>query len=108
MTTPITKCQHTYDFDAAGLARCRKCGEEAQQQVVPVPSPGPYRVEVERDGCEHCGAGRMWTVGANEEGADLIFIGLGFDLQEDAEELAEYMNQAYCRGARQGYETDRP
>lgn len=59
------------------------------------PSPLPYRAEVERDGCEHCGAGKQWEV---YDRNDVGVGGMTFDDREEAEHLAEMLNDAYGHG----------
>lgn len=54
----------------------------------------PFRVEVEKAGCERCGHGTQWTVvGPNE-----VAISQSFEDQELAEDIAEYMNQGFRAG----------
>jgi hypothetical protein len=53
-----------------------------------------YHVEVENDGCKECGAYKRWTVVGPEDTA----IGMSFEIQEDAEELAEMLNGAVNEG----------
>lgn len=50
-----------------------------------------YRVEVDRNGCECCGCGKTWTV---VDSADDVAIGQSFEQAEDAEALADLMNDA--------------
>jgi hypothetical protein len=52
-----------------------------------------YRVEVDRGGCDHCGAGKTWTVVFDD-----VAIGESFSIEEHAQDLADYMNQALERG----------
>jgi hypothetical protein len=55
-----------------------------------------YTVEVDSGPeCINCGAGTQWTVVGDD-----IAIGESFGRKEDAEELAEYMNQAFEQGRR--------
>lgn len=54
----------------------------------------PYFVEVDANGCGHCGAGRQWTV----VGPDGVAIGQSFEDEEIADDIASYMNQAYWVG----------
>lgn len=58
-----------------------------------------YRVEIEKTGCQHCEAGRMWDV----IGPDEMALGISYSLKEDADDMAEYMNMAYERGQASGY-----
>ena len=55
----------------------------------------PYTVEVEREGCTYCGEGKQWEVYDDDE------VGIGgstFGTQEEAEHLAELLNDAFERG----------
>lgn len=54
-----------------------------------------YKVTVDDEGCEVCGAGTMWTI-ENEDTE--VCIGMSFDSEENAEELCEFMNIAYTAG----------
>jgi hypothetical protein len=56
---------------------------------------GPYHVEVETVGCEHCAGGRQWTV----VDPDDVAISMSFELEEDADDIAVFMNIAYEAGA---------
>lgn len=59
------------------------------------PEREPYRVEVEREGCEHCGDGKQWEV----YDADGVGVGgMTFGCLDDAEHLAEMLNDAYGAG----------
>ncbi len=53
-----------------------------------------YRVEVETDGCEKCGYGRLWAV----VGPDGDALGRSFEDEEGAADLAEKLNAAYSAG----------
>ena len=58
----------------------------------------PYGVDVEREGCPHCGAGRQWEVYIME-GDDAVGVGgQAFEDREDAEHLAAELNEAYRLG----------
>lgn len=50
----------------------------------------PYTVEVEQNGCERCGSGREWVV----VGPDGIALGQTWSDKNEADELAERMNEA--------------
>lgn len=54
----------------------------------------PYRVECDKGGCPHCGHEKSWTVVDSQD----VAIGQSFHSQEDADDLARYMNEAYWRG----------
>ena len=53
-----------------------------------------YRVEVDHEGCEKCGAERTWTL----IGPDRYAIGISYGKQEDAEEMADDLNEAFEKG----------
>jgi len=54
----------------------------------------PYFVEVDSNGCRHCGVGRTWTViGPNGVGASR-----SWEDEEDAENFADSLNEAFWRG----------
>lgn len=54
----------------------------------------PYFIEVDSNGCPHCGAGRTWLIIEPD--------GLGgpvsYSDEEEAAEIAEMLNDAYARG----------
>ena len=54
----------------------------------------PYFIEVDTNGCAHCGARRTWTI----VGPDDVAIGRSFEDEESASDLAEDMNRAYWQG----------
>jgi hypothetical protein len=56
----------------------------------------PYNVEWECDGCSFCHHGRMYTV----VGPDDVAIGQSFGDEEDAGDIAGYMNQAHEGGCK--------
>lgn len=49
-----------------------------------------YTVEVDVGGCEHCGAGKTWTVMQ----PDGVAIGRSFHDRDGAEDLCELLNAA--------------
>ena len=55
----------------------------------------PYRVEAEKAGCEHCGAGGMWGVCFTPEDC---FESTFFENKETAQEVADMLNSAYLKG----------
>lgn len=55
----------------------------------------PYVVEVEREGCEQCGAGKQWEVYDRE---DVGVGGMTFGIKEEAEHVAEMLNDAFASG----------
>ncbi len=58
-------------------------------------SESPYVVVVDRDPCQHCGAGARWSVVYTPKNAAL---GTLFGNGEDAAEFADKLNEAYRRG----------
>jgi len=58
------------------------------------PVEQPYFIEVDNNGCPHCGATRSWVV----IGPDGCALGITFGHEEDAEDLADNMNTAYWQG----------
>lgn len=54
----------------------------------------PYFVEVDSNGCGHCGAGRTYTV----IGPDGVAAGTSWENEEDADAYADAMNEAYAHG----------
>jgi len=54
----------------------------------------PYRVEVQEEGCDLCGAGKFWVVVDSEDTADAT----AYADREDAEHMADAMNRAFERG----------
>lgn len=63
---------------------------EQQQEKV----EAPYSVSVDTNGCGHCGAGRTWMV----VGPDGYGGGQSFGDEEDAEALADQLNEAFYQG----------
>ena len=55
----------------------------------------PFRVEVDKGGCERCGHGTQWTV----VGPDDCYINQSFENKELVEEIADYMNQGFSAGS---------
>lgn len=58
----------------------------------------PYFVEVDQNGCTHCGAKRTWCV-VGPDGCALSTI---YEDEEDASDLACSMNEAYASGLSAG------
>lgn len=56
----------------------------------------PYRVEVDKGGCERCSHGQMWTI----VGPDGYAFGESWGDREFVEDLVEYLNDAYEAGSR--------
>lgn len=54
----------------------------------------PYTVEVDDDGCPHCGAARTWTI----VGPDGVAAGFSTELKADLDYYAEMLNEAYALG----------
>lgn len=55
---------------------------------------GPYRLEIEKNGCDHCGSGKTWDV----VDPDGVAGGTSYGDRDEAEELAGWLNEAYARG----------
>lgn len=55
----------------------------------------PYRVKLEREGCESCGDGKQWEV---YDAEDVGIGGMTFGIKEEAKHVAELMNEAYQAG----------
>lgn len=53
-----------------------------------------YFIEVDQNGCSHCGAKRTWCV----IGPGDVALGMTFESEEEASDLAEFMNLAYDQG----------
>ena len=53
-----------------------------------------YRVEVDNRGCARCGARKSLTV----VGPDDVALGESWELQDDAESVAELLNEAFEKG----------
>ena len=79
---------HFFDQRVCALCGCAQC-------QCTTPAAKPYRVEVEREGCERCGDGRQWEVYDHE---DVGQGGITFGTREEAEHLAEMLNDAYQHG----------
>ena len=105
----LKKCANELDaaLGGAAAARHQQKGRVDDSQYdqplatasenTPVPTAAPYRVEVEREGCECCGDGKQWEV----YDADGVGIGgITFGTREEAEHLAEMLNDAYAAGQR--------
>lgn len=54
----------------------------------------PYFVEVDQNGCKHCGAGKNYTV----IGPDGYALSQSWGDEEDASDIAEWLNEAYYHG----------
>lgn len=52
-----------------------------------------YQVEVEKNGCEHCGEGKMWVIVANG-----IAGGTSYANEDEAVELCDQLNDAFELG----------
>ena len=61
------------------------------------PNDEPYFIEIDQNGCPHCGAGRTWCVIR----PDGVALGQAFGEEEDAAYLAESLNIAYHIGLTQ-------
>lgn len=57
-----------------------------------------FTVVADTEGCAHCKAGARWTV----QGPDWIAIGQSFEREEDADDVADLMNQGYAAGYKAG------
>jgi len=56
----------------------------------------PYRaLPDDSDACAHCGSGLRWLV----VGPDEVALGISFENEEAAEDLADNMSRAYLAGA---------
>jgi hypothetical protein len=66
----------------------------ADAPVEPTPA---YAVERGARGCDHCGTGGTWDV----IGPDDVALGTSFTFEDDAYELAGFMNMAFEAGAAQ-------
>lgn len=55
----------------------------------------PYVVEVEQNGCEHCGQNKYWTVVFTPED---VALGQSWGEEEAAEDVASMLNDAYEKG----------
>lgn len=64
--------------------------KEAQSQF----EEDAYFVEVDDNGCHHCGGGRTWTVVC----PDGYALGISYSEEDDASEMAELLNTAYNQG----------
>lgn len=54
---------------------------------------GPYRPEIDQPSCDHCGRGATWHVVGPNNVAD----GRSWENEDDAEDLAAALNEAYRR-----------
>lgn len=54
----------------------------------------PYFIEVDSNGCSHCGAGRTWCV----VGPDGMASSTSYEDEDEASKLAERLNEAYWHG----------
>ena len=77
-------------------------GSIRAQRAKDATSVGNYKVVEDDGGCVHCGHGQMWTV----MGPDEICIGQAFEDREAADDLADFMNQAYLAGVKDGSERE--
>lgn len=57
-------------------------------------APQPFRVEVDHGGCEHCAAGKTWTV----VGPDDVALSRSYEESDEAEYLCNELNDAYAFG----------
>lgn len=53
-----------------------------------------YFIEVETNGCERCGHGKLWAV----VGPDGVAQATMYEEPEDAQALADALNEAFWRG----------
>lgn len=60
----------------------------------------PYVVEVERNGCEYCGAEKYWVVVFTP---DNLAGGTSYSNEEEAEDMAAAQNDAYEKGRAAAY-----
>lgn len=58
----------------------------------------PYFIEVCNNGCPHCGAGRTWNIVR----PDGMALSVSYGDEEEASDLAEWLNDAYARGKSAG------
>ena len=66
-----------------------------ERQIPRKPSSEPFFIEVDDNGCKHCGRGRTYTIiGPNDVG-----LGTSYEDEEQASELCEMLNGAYYIGA---------
>jgi hypothetical protein len=54
----------------------------------------PYFIEVDQNGCTHCGSGRSWIV----IGPDGVGGSTSYDDADTAQEVADALNQAFENG----------
>jgi len=54
----------------------------------------PYFITVDTNGCGHCGEGRTWAI----VGPDGVMGGTSFEDEDEAADLVELLNDAYCQG----------
>ncbi len=56
--------------------------------------PAPYFIEVDQQGCSKCNAGRSWNV----VGPDGVALSTSYMEEEDAQDLADDLNDAFGKG----------
>ncbi|HZV46892.1 MAG TPA: hypothetical protein VFG06_06070 [Thermodesulfovibrionales bacterium] len=54
----------------------------------------PYRIEIDNEGCTHCGHNKTWAVIQ----PDGILLGTTYGIEEDAQDMADELNDAYEAG----------
>lgn len=52
-----------------------------------------YQVEVEKNGCERCGEGKLWVIVVND-----VAGGTSYENEDEARELCEKLNYAFEAG----------
>lgn len=93
------------DHDHATADEASTCepGQILAGQITGFPYRGekpieePYFVELDTNGCIHCGHGRMWRI----VGPDGSALSISYADDEDATWLAEQLNTAYEVGKRE-------
>ena len=76
---------------------CPTCrGPLPQCQCSTAADEGPYFVECDKEGCERCGAERTWTVMTPPDGETAL--GESWVSRDDAEHVAELLNEAFQEG----------
>lgn len=68
--------------------------DKVLQELPPKPLMKHYQVEVEKNGCERCGCGKLWVI-VNPEG---IAGGTSYSCEDQAIELCDALNRAYEAG----------
>lgn len=53
-----------------------------------------YKIVVDKEGCQHCGGERTWTI----EGPDEVCIGTSWGDEEFASDICDLMNMAFDAG----------